>query len=137
MKNIFFQTSQMHPFTFVDIKIIDWQTFSGAHPLVDIAHIVLYNTCPDLIEDNLDEMLESYFYNFARVVQHLKIQPPFTLEELQRDFDDKAYALIFCAIVFFYEAFRKRKTGIETIYCILQKSFLHHPCFHLLVHLLP
>ena len=127
MKNIFFQTSQMHPFTFVDIKIIDWQTCSGAHPMVDIAHIVLYNTCPDLIEDNLDEMLESYFYNFARVVQHLKIQPPFTLEELQRDFDDKAYALIFCAIVFFYEAFRKRKTGIETIYWIFQKSLFHHP----------
>ena len=95
--------------------------------MVDIAHIVLYNTCPDLIEDNLDEMLESYFYNFARVVEQLKIQPPFTQEELQKDFDDKAYSLIFCAIVFFYEAFRKRKTGIETIYWILQKSLLHHP----------
>ena len=95
--------------------------------MVDIAHIVLYNTSPDLIEDNLDEMLESYFYNFARVVEQLKIQPPFTQEELQKDFDDKAYSLIFCAIVFFYEAFRKRKTGIETIYWILQKSLLHHP----------
>ena len=91
---------------FSDLKLIDWQMCSGALPIVDIANIVLYTTDPKLVEDKLGEMLESYQKTFDETCAKLKVKPPFTLEDLTEEFNQKGYVLIFAMTVFFYEPLR-------------------------------
>ena len=111
-----------------DLKLIDWQMCSGALPIVDIANIVLYTTDPKLVEDNLEEMLESYQKTFVETCAKLKVRPPFTLEDLTEEFNTKGYVLIFAMTVFFYEPLRNAfgTPMIKRMMWIVEKCLMYN-----------
>ena len=112
---------------FAGCKIVDWQLCAGAHPLADIAASMLYNCDPQVIEDGFDQMLEAYYKVFQETCKSLKIEPPFSFQNLREDMEKKGFAFVFAVTLFFYDPICREEKMMKRVRYILEKSLKHTP----------
>ena len=122
------ETSKMNStLFFTGCKIVDWQLCAGAHPLADIAASMLYNCDPQVIEDGFDQMLEAYYKVFQETCKSLKIEPPFSFQNLREDMEKKGFAFVFAVTLFFYDPICREEKMMKRVRYILEKSLKHTP----------
>ena len=62
--------------------------------MADIAASMLYNCDPQVIEDGFEKMLEAYYKVFQETCKSLKIDPPFSFENLKVLIESTTYVLV-------------------------------------------
>jgi hypothetical protein len=86
-----------------DCKFIDWQFLIGGPPWFDFAIMALFNSSPDKTVAWLDDLLHTYYDNFASSCKAFNIKAPFSYDEFVNDVKTKGFSMIFGVFLFFYD----------------------------------
>ena len=66
-----------------DSRILDWQCICLAHPAMDIGFMIGTGLSPEHMNQWTDEIIEKYYAKFQFSCKDMKVDCPFTLDEIK------------------------------------------------------
>ncbi|KAG7155587.1 uncharacterized protein LOC121854804 isoform X2 [Homarus americanus] len=80
-------------------SIIDWQFCRIDNPVIDIMSMLYMSSDPKLLSENLEQLLESYWQTFSKVVTAGGVTPDVTFEQLLANVENMwMYGFMFLAV---------------------------------------
>ena len=91
-----------------DVKFVDFQLACACSPMKDLPYFLCASTSPDVMENNFEEMIDTYYLTFLEVLQALNCDiTHFSRKEfdqqLKKDASDQFFRCMMALKIFTYD----------------------------------